>query len=130
MLGSRPRVRNRSAAHSAEWQDLELIFRQLLQHRIMRESREGSSVCITYCRSAETFMHACLRPTEAACFCVQKCANNHQLIVAGVQRFLRHTCTAHFCIVYAKAVCPMYIYANIDWHIFKHRNGNTHVCLT
>ena len=87
MLGSRPQVRNRSAAHSAEWQDLELIFRQLLQHRIMRESREGSSVCITYCRSAETFRHACLRPTEAACICVQKCANNHQLIVAGVQGF-------------------------------------------
>ena len=119
MLGSRPQVRNRSAAHSAEWQDLELIFRQLLQHRIMRESREGSSVCITYCRSAETFMHACLRPTEAACFCVQKCANNHQLIVADVQSFY-DTHAQLTSVLYKHAKCHVryiYIYANTDWHI-------------
>ena len=42
------------------------------------------------------FMHACLRPTEAACYRVRKCANNHQLIVAVVEKFLRHAYTAHF----------------------------------
>ena len=31
---------HRSAAHSAQWQDLELIFHQLLQHGNMRASRE------------------------------------------------------------------------------------------
>ena len=32
-------------------------------------------------------MRACRRPTEAACLRERKCANNHQLIVAGVLRF-------------------------------------------
>ena len=35
-------------------------------------------------------MHACRRMTEAARFREQKSANNRQLIVAEVQRFLRH----------------------------------------
>ena len=38
---------------------------------------------------AETFMHACLRPMEAECFCVRKCGKNCQLNVAGFQRFLQ-----------------------------------------
>ena len=50
-------------------------------------------------RPVETFMRACTRPTEAACLRVQKCAKNRQLIVAGIQRLLRHTCAAHFRIV-------------------------------
>ena len=33
---------------------------------------------------------------KAARFRVQKCANNQQLIVAGIHRFLRHICAAHF----------------------------------
>ena len=37
----------RSAAHSAQWQELELIFSLLLQHGNMTERREGSSVCFT-----------------------------------------------------------------------------------
>ena len=40
MYGSRPQMRDHSAAHSAQWQDLELTFRQLLQHGNMRERRE------------------------------------------------------------------------------------------
>ena len=51
-------------------------------------------------RPAETFMCACRRPTEAAHFRVQKCANNHQLIVASVQRFLQHACAAHFRVIH------------------------------
>ena len=75
-----------SAAHGAQWQELELTLGRLLQHRNMRERRER--VAHVSLRPAETFMCACRRPTEAACFRVQKCANNHQLIVAGVKRFL------------------------------------------
>ena len=44
----------------------------------------------------------CFRPTEAARFREQKCANNHQLIVAGVQRFLRHACAAHFRVIHTR----------------------------
>ena len=61
--------------------------------------REGKEEACASLRPAETLMHACMRPTEAAGFCVQKCVNNHQLIVAGVQRFLQHACAAHFRIV-------------------------------
>ena len=50
-------------------------------------------------RPAETFMHACPRPTETACLRVQKCANNCQLIVDGIQRFLRYAYAACFRIV-------------------------------
>ena len=39
---------DRSAAHSAQWLELELIFGRILQHGNMRERREGSSVCVTY----------------------------------------------------------------------------------
>ena len=61
-------------------------------------------------------MHACCRPTEAARFREQKCANNRQLIVAGVQRFLRHACAAHFRVMHTRenAVCATYIYVNTD----------------
>ena len=74
-------------------------------------------------------MHACLRPTEAARFCVRKCANNHKLNVDGVQRFLRHAYAARFRVIHSyilymqNAVCTtciLYnIYENIDWRIFR-----------
>ena len=89
---------NRSAAHSAQWQELELIFGQLLQHENMRERRER--VVYVLLIPMETFMHACLRPTEAARFCERKCANNHQMIFAVIQRFLRHACGAHFHVIH------------------------------
>ena len=92
--GSWPQMRNCSTAHSAQWQDLELIFRRLLQHGNMCERREG--VAHASLTPGETFIRACLRPTEAACFHVQKCANNRQLIDASIQRFLRHACAARF----------------------------------
>ena len=63
----------------------------------MRERREG--VANASLRPAETFMRECLTPTEAVCFHVRKCANNRQLIDAGIQRFLQHACAACFRIV-------------------------------
>ena len=53
---------DRSAAHSAQWKELELILRWLLQHRNMYERREG--VVHVSLRPAETFMRACTRPTK------------------------------------------------------------------
>ena len=85
---------NSSAVHSAQWQELELILRRLLQKGNMRERRER--VMHASLRPTEAFMHVCMRPTEAACFRVRKCAKNRQLIDAGIQRFLQHACTACF----------------------------------
>ena len=57
---------NRSAAHIVQLQDLELILLlRLIQHgsrRARKEREEFASL-----RPAETFMRACMRPTEAAC---------------------------------------------------------------
>ena len=97
-----------STAHSAQWQELELIFSRLLQHGNMRERRER--VVYALLIPTETFMHACLRSTEAARFREQKCANCHQLIVAGIQRFLRHACAAHFHVIHThKTPCALRI---------------------
>ena len=71
-------------AYGAQWQELELILRE------RRERVVNASL-----RPAETFMCACRRPTEAACFRVRKGANKSQLIVAGVQRFLQYAYAAH-----------------------------------
>ena len=77
-----------NAAHGAQWQELELILHRLLLYNMETCAREGKGVACASLRPVETFMRACMRPMEAACFRVPKCANNHQLIVAGVQRFL------------------------------------------
>ena len=76
---------NRSATQGAQWQELELIFSRLLKHGNMHKRRQR--VVYALLIPTETFMHAYLRPTEAARFRERKCTNNHQLIVAGVQRF-------------------------------------------
>ena len=57
---------NRSAAHGAQWQELELIFGRLLQQGNMRKRWER--VVYALLILTETFVHACLRPTEAANF--------------------------------------------------------------
>ena len=113
----------RSAAHSAQWQDVELTFCRPTLHRNRREKKKD--VAYASLRPAETFMLACLRPMEAACFRVQKCANNRQLIVAGIQMFVGYAYAACFRIIYTiqyidlqNAVCARYIYANNDWCIF------------
>ena len=59
-------------------------------------AREGTEVACASVRPAETFMRACCRPTEAARFRVQKCANNLQLIIAGDEWLLGHAYAARF----------------------------------
>ena len=51
-----------SAAHSAQWQELELVFGRLLQHGNMRERRE--SVVYALLIPTEKFMHARLGPQK------------------------------------------------------------------
>ena len=74
-------------------------------------------------------MCACQRPTEAACFRVQKGANNHLLIVAGVERFLRHAYAARFCVIQTrKTLHVLRVYTQtLIGVFFVHRNGNTHL---
>ena len=93
----RPVIRMHACDYGAQWQELELIFGRLLQHGNMRERRER--VVHVSLRPAETFIRACHRPTEAALYRIRKCANNHQLIVAGIQRFLR---------MRSSLLCPTY----------------------
>ena len=121
---------DRSAAHGAQWQELELIFGQLLQQGNIRERRER--VVHASHRPAETFMRACRRPTEAACLRVRKCANNRQLIVAGAQRFVRHACAAYFRVIHTrKTPCALRIYTQtLIGVFFVHGNAHTHACLT
>ena len=113
-------VCDRSAAHSAQWQDLELIFHRHLQHGNRLERRKG--VAYASLRPAETFMCACLRPTEAACFRVRKCVNNRQLIDAGIERFVRRIRSLLLYHIHKQnKVCDTYIYANTDGHNFHTR---------
>ena len=77
---------DRSAAHSAQWQDLELIFFRLTQHRKRRASRER--VAFASLRPAETFMRACTKPTEAAC--------------CRMQRLLQYAYTARFHVIHTR----------------------------
>ena len=55
-----------SAAHSAQWQELKLILRRLLQQENIRERRERDGKCMFLCK---------------------KCANNRQLIDAVSKGF-------------------------------------------
>ena len=112
---------DRSAAHSAHWQDLELIFRRLLQHGDMRERRER--VVYVSLRPTETFIHACLRPMEAARFRVRKCPNNLHLIIAQLTSILyKHA---------KRRVRYVYVYSQtLIGVFFVHGNGNMHACLT
>ena len=71
-------------------------------------------------------MHACLRPTEAACFRVRKCANNRQLIVAGIQRILQYAYAARFRFIHThKTLHALRTYMQtVIVVFFVHRNGN------
>ena len=112
---------NRSAAHSAQWQDVELLFRRPTQHGNKRERRKV--VAYASHRPAETFMCACMRPTEATCFRIRKCANNRQLIVAFYSKvFTTRIRSPFLCHTYTQnAVCATCIFANSDWRIFRTR---------
>ena len=61
---------DRSAAHGAQWQNVELKFRRLLQHG----NRRARRVRVVYAslKPMEMFMHACLRPTERCMFLCAK----------------------------------------------------------
>ena len=91
---------DRSAAHSAQWQDLELILRWFLQDGNRRARRER--VADASLRPAETFPCACLMPTEAVRFRLR------QLIVAVVQRFLRYAYAGCFRVIQTrKTLCTL-----------------------
>ena len=84
-------------------------------------------------RLTEAFMHACISTTEAAGFRVQKCANNHQLIVAGFERFYdTHAQPVSVSPRHAKRrVRYVYIYTQtLIVVFFVHGNGNMHACIT
>ena len=59
-------MHNHSDTHSAEWQDLEVIFRWILQYGIMRERRER--VAYASLRPTETLMHACQRKLHVSVY--------------------------------------------------------------
>ena len=122
-------VCDRSAAHRATWQNLELIFRWLLQHVKRRTRREREAYASL--GPAETFMRACLRPTEAACFRIQKYANNCQLIVVGLQRFVRHTYAARFHVIHtSKMLFALCIYMQtLILAYFSYTETVIHACL-
>ena len=80
-------------------------------------------MCHLELRPAETFMCACLRPREAACFRVWKCANNCQLIVAGIQRFKWNPFAARFHVI---NTCKSTYTQTLIGVFFVHGNGNTH----
>ena len=87
---------DRSAAHSTQWQDLELtlLFR-LTQHGNRRARRER--VVDASLRPAEMFMRACMKPTEAEC--------------CRIQRFLWYAYTACFRVIQTrKTLCALRVY--------------------
>ena len=103
---------------------------------------ENGRVTYVSLRLAETFIRGCLRPTEAACFCVKKCSNNRQLIVVAIHRFVRYAYAyAMYAAlsVYQKCkqndVCATYTIIHVHKQtvilvFFVHGNSNTHACLT
>ena len=64
----------------------------------------------------ERVANVSLRPTEAACFRVQKCANNHQLVVAGIQRCVQYTYSACFRVIHTrKTLHALRTYIRKQW---------------
>ena len=107
---------DRSAAHRARWQDLELIFFRITQHGNRRA--RGERVVFASLRPAETFMRACTRPTEAAC--------------CRIQRFLRYAHAALFRVIHTrKTMRALRVYTQTVVSIlFVHGNRYMHACLT
>ena len=109
---------DRSAAHGAQWQELELIFGWLLLHGNMRKRRER--VVHASLRPAETFMRACRRPTEAACIKWRKqssadCCQCSKVFTIRIRSALPYH------IDMQNAVCATYTYANPDTRTFGTR---------
>ena len=82
-------------------------------------------------RPAEALIRACMRPTQAARFRVQSNANTLQLIVAVIQRFVRHAYAARFRIIQTrKTLCALCTYTKTVLSVFfVHGNGDTCACL-
>ena len=131
MRGSRARMRHRSAAHSDQWQDLELIFRRLLEHGNMRKRREVVEHVSLI--SVETFMGVCLRPTAAnvsvykmhkqsSADCCWHREITYYLLVYGCRYpkvfKTRMDSSLPYRINTQNAVCATYIYANTDWRTY------------
>ena len=118
--------------NGAQWQNLELKFCRLLQHGNRCTSRDRVSYASL--RPTKMFMRACLRTTEAACFRVQKSVSNHQLIVAGFQRFVlydthRQPVSVSYkhtkrCVHYVYGVCTQILIGVF----YAHGNVNTNAC--
>ena len=110
---------HRSAAHSAQWQELELILRQLLQHGNMLEKRER--VVYASLSPAETFMRACRtrRPMHwSSTFPSFK--GFYDMHTQAVSVSYRH---AKRCVHY------VHVYANSDRRIFLTRKRR-HACMS
>ena len=103
---------DRSAAHSAWWQELELILRQLLQHENMRERREGSSVCVT---KTSGNVNGCGYETQGSC--MFSCRKMRKQSSADCCR-----CSKVF-MTRMRSSLPIGVF-------FVHGNGNLHACLT
>ena len=112
---------NRSAAHGAQWLDLELIFLlRLTQHRNRRARRER--VADASLRPAETFMHACTvqgpRKLNVAVF---KGFYDTQTQPVSVSLKNAKNCVRSMYNVYTQTVIGIF---------FVHGNRDMHACLT
>ena len=122
-------VCDRSAAHSAQWQDLELIFHRHLQHGNRLERREG--VAYASLRPAETFSVRVWDPQKLHVSVYE----NAWTIVSWLMPALKGLYDAYaacFCIIYtSKTKCAIRTYTQtLMGIIFIHGNGAKHVCLT
>ena len=120
---------DRSAAHGAQWQELELIFGRLLQHGNIRERRDGSSVCVT---QTSGNVHACVSQTHGSCMspCTKMrkqssadCCRRSKVFMTRMLSLLPYGINTQ------NAVCATYIYANTDWRIFCTRK-RSHACVS
>ena len=112
---------NRSAAHGAQWLDLELIFLlRLTQHRNRRARRER--VADASLRPAKTFMHACTvqgpRKLNVAVF---KGFYDTQTQPVSVSLKNAKSCVRSMYNVYTQTVIGIF---------FVHGNRDMHACLT
>ena len=116
---------NCSAAHSAQWQVLELI---LFAGFLQRSNSRQSCVCVSETSGS---VHACLSGTHGSCLfhCTKRrkqsspeCCRHWKVFLIRIRSpFPYHTDTQN-------AVCATYIYSVISI-FFVHGNSDMHVCL-
>ena len=124
-----------SAAHGAQWQELELIFGRLLQHRNIRERRDRSSVCTVHQLDQWKCSWVCVVDPRKQQVSVYK---NEQTIFSWLLPGLKgyydmHTQPVYVSPRHAKR-CMRYMYIVYTQTeigtFFVHGNGNMHACLT